>query len=83
MGFCGLDTSMVQEWTIFMVTCPYFYLLPQYLCPILKYQNEASSCFALEKLKAEMLLKSFSPSALVSILPLSVEVLPFVLEAEG
>lgn len=53
-----------------------FLFIALIFCPILRYQNEASSCFALEKLKTEMLLKSFSPSSLVSILPLSVQVLP-------
>lgn len=62
------------------MTCSYFYLLLQYLHPILRDQKEASSCFALEKLKTELLLKSFSPSVLVSILPFPTEVpLPLVL----
>lgn len=54
-GFCGPNTSLVQEWKFF-ITCSYFYLLPQYLCLILRYQNGASSCFALEKFKTELLL---------------------------
>lgn len=73
-GFFSLNTSMMQEWNFF-ITCSYCYLLLQYLHPILRGQNEASSCFALEKLKTELLLKSFSPSVLVSILPFPVEVL--------
>lgn len=38
-GFYGLDTPMVQEWNIFMVTFSHFYVLLQYLCLILRYQE--------------------------------------------
>lgn len=48
---------------------PYFYVLLQYLCPIFRYQNEASSGFALEKLKTEMLLRSFLPLPLAASYP--------------
>lgn len=35
--FRWLDTSVVQEWNIFMVPFPYFFLLSQYLCTILRF----------------------------------------------